>query len=111
MVLNLGYSEGTCADGDVTVRIYYDSTVLPAGPNQPLINGPRGFCLDMKNTSGRIARVTATDGAGQGFDIAIGQGDPVTSGPPSGRSRTAAQMAALGYTTRGSVGNFALACD
>jgi hypothetical protein len=110
MPLNLGYIEGTCADGDVAVRIYYDAT-QPAGPDQPLINGPRGWCLDMTNVSGRQARVVVTGVGGQPIDIRIGQGDPVTSGPPSGRSRTAAQMASLGFTTRGSVGNFALECD
>lgn len=110
MALNLGYIEGTCADGDVRVRIYYDAT-QPAGPDQPLINGPRGYCLDMKNTTGRLARIVVTGASGEPIDIRIGQGDPVTAGPPSGRSRTAAQMASLGFTTRGSVGNFALECD
>ena len=110
MALNLGYIEGTCNDFDVVIRIYYDAT-QPAGPNQSLINGPRGYCLDMRNVSGRVARVTVTGVSGQPLSIAIGQGDPVTSGPPSGRSRTVAQMAALGFTTRGSVGNFALSCD
>ena len=52
MPLNLGYIEGACADGDVIVRVYYDST-QPASPDQPLINGPRGWCLDVTNTSGR----------------------------------------------------------
>ena len=110
MALNLGYIEGTCQDGDVVVRIYYDNTT-PAGPDQPLINGPRGYCLDMRNVSGRLARLTVTGVASQPIDLKVQQGDPVTSGPPSGRSRTAAQMASLGFTTRGSVGNFELSCD
>jgi hypothetical protein len=109
MPLNLGYIEGTCADGDVRVRIYYDATFAPVGPNQPLINGPRGFCLDVTNVSGRRASTTVSGLTGNPLDITIAQGDPVTNGPS--RSRTAAQMAQLGFTTRGSVGNFSLACD
>jgi hypothetical protein len=105
MVLNVGYIEGT--SGDVRVRIYYDSTQEP-GPAQRLIDGPRGFCLDMTNLSGRPARVVVTGIGGEPIDIRIGQGDPVVGGPPSGRSRTAAQMASLGFSTRGSVQNFSL---
>lgn len=106
MALNLGYIEATCADGDVTVRIYYDATFEPVGDGQPLIDGPRGYCLDMTNRTGRLTTLTV-QGLGA---IKIQQGDPVTSGPPQGRSRTAAQMAALGFTTRGSVGNLQIDC-
>lgn len=108
MALNLGYIEGTCADGDVVVRIYYDAT-QPAGPGQPLINGPRGFCLDVTNTSGRRARTTISGLTGNPLNVTIARGDPVTSGPS--RSRTAAQVANLGFSTRGDVGNFSLECD
>jgi hypothetical protein len=82
----------------VTVMIYYDATA-PIG-NQPLINGPRGFCLDMTNTTGRNARITITTPAGATVPVTVGQGDPVTTGPASGRSRTAAQVNALGFTLR-----------
>lgn len=107
MPLNIGYIEGTLDGESVVVRIYYDNT-QPASPDQPLINGPRGFCLDMKNTSGRNAQTVVAGVTDTPLSITIGQGDPVTAGPASGRSRTAAQMAALGFTTRGSVGNFQL---
>lgn len=109
-MLNLGYIEATCADGDVTVRIYYDATAEPVGDSQPLINGPRGYCLDMTNRTGRLAKVTVDGLAGQPLEIKIQKGDPVIIGPPAGRSRTAAQMAQLGLTTRGSVGNLQIDC-
>jgi hypothetical protein len=88
--------ETTDKDGaTVTARVYYDSSVA-ASSAQPLINGPRGFCLDLTNVSGRNCNVTV---AGQVFKV--GQGDPVTTG--QGHSLTAAEMAGFGYTTRGSV--------
>lgn len=105
MGLNLGYIEATCRNGDVVVRIYYDST-QPAGPNQPLINGPRGWCLDVTNISGARATVTVSGVSGNPQTFTVAQGNPVTTGPS--RSRTAAQCAALGWTTRGSVGDFGL---
>lgn len=110
MALNLGYIEGTCEDGDVVVRIYYDAT-QPASPDQPLINGPRGWCLDVTNITGRKATLTVDGVGGQPITMVIQKGNPVTTGPQSGRSRTAAQMASAGFTTRGSVGNFAISCD
>lgn len=100
MVLNIGYME--LGGGGVVVRIYYDTTVTPAGPNQPLINGPRGWCLDVSNTSGGPARVTVAGLSANPLTVNIGAGDPVTNGP--GRSRTAAEMASFGFTTRGNVG-------
>ena len=116
MPLNLGYIEGTCEDRDVVIRIYYDVNWLAADPTRdpnlaPLVNGPRGFCLDLTNVSGRKATLTVTPDSGSPLTLSVQQGDPVTSGPTSGRSRTAAQMAQLGYTTRGSVGNFQVQCD
>ena len=114
MAMNLGYIEGTCADSDVVVRIYYDKTWLEVDPNRdpnlaPLVNGPRGWCLDMKNTSGRLATITMTNGSTT-LTTKVQQGDPVITGPQSGRSKTAAQMASAGFTNRGSVGNFQLDC-
>jgi hypothetical protein len=113
MAINIGYIEGTCNDGDVVVRIYYDATAPHSTPAevdaQPLINGPRGFCLDVTNTSGGKAVVSISGGAGGVRNVTINKGDPVTSG--AGRSRTAAQVASqLGLTTRGSVGEFQLQC-
>ena len=40
------------------------------------------------------------------LNVGYVEGDPVTGGSLSGRSRTAAQLAALGFTARGSLGNF-----
>jgi len=48
IALNLGSIEGTLDDSAVVVRIYYENT-QPASESQPLIDGPRGYCLDMKN--------------------------------------------------------------
>lgn len=105
MPLNIGYIQLQSGAG-VTVRVYYDTTSLPVGDTQPLVNGPRGFCLDVTNTSGANATVTVLDptGATQTFDV--GQGDPVTTG--SGRSRTAQQMRQLGFQTRGDLQQFNL---
>ena len=83
MPLNLGYIEGTCADGDVVIRVYYDAT-QPAGPGQPLIDGPRGYCLDVTNRSGRLARLTVDTGTG----AAAVDMTRVTGDAPVGRCRT-----------------------
>lgn len=104
MTLNIGYIE--LGGGGVTVRIYYDTTFTPVGVNQPLVNGPRGWCLDVTNTSGTSRTVTIEGLTNNPLVAAIGQGDPVTSG--AGRSRTAAQLAALGFTTRGNVGSISM---
>lgn len=106
MVLNVGYIE-LGGDG-VVARVYYDSTFTPAGPDQPLINGPRGWCLDLTNTSGGNVKLTVNGLTGNPQVINVGQGDPVTTGPASGRSRTAAQLASFGFTTRGNVGQISI---
>lgn len=104
MPLNLGYIE--LGGGGITARVYYDSTFTPVGDDQPLIDGPRGLCLDLTNTTGGSRKLTVNGLTGQPFSITIGTGDPVTTGP--GRSRTAAQLAALGFTTRGNVGQISI---
>ena len=101
-MINSGYIESTLDDRAVVVRIYYDQAA-PAGPNQPLVNGPRGYCLDVTNTSGRPRRI-AVSNDGQSVTANVGQGNPVTAG--QGRSRTAAQLSSLGFTTRGDVADF-----
>lgn len=103
-MINIGYIEATV--DDVAVRIYYDATVLPAGDTQPLIDGPRGYCLDITNPAGRNRGVEITLPGGAVRTITIGVGDPVTSG--AGRSRTAAALATWGYTTRGDVAGLKL---
>lgn len=106
MVLNAGYIQASQTDDqgrEVLIRIYYNANATPVGATQPLANGPRGWCLDLTNTSGKVADITLTDKAGNPQTIRVGQGDPVTTGPAAGRSRTSAQMAALGFTTRGDV--------
>jgi hypothetical protein len=121
VAINNGVMEYTCDDGDLTIRIYYDANAPHSTPEemnlQPLVNGPRGFCLDVTNVSGRKRRITIredSDGDGQPdvvlLTAEVQQGNPVTSGPQEGRSKTAAQMAAAGFTTRGSVGNIQLDC-
>lgn len=104
MPLNVGYIE--LGGGGVVVRIYYDTAFIPVGTDQPLVNGPRGFCLDITNTSGASRKLTISGLTNNPLIVTVGQGDPVTSG--AARSRTAAQMAALGYATRGDVGTVSL---
>ena len=106
MPLNIGYTE--LGGGGVTARIYYDTTFTPIGEDQPLINGPRGYCLDLTNATGKNAKVTIDGLTGQPVTVNIGQGDPVTTGPASGRSRTAAEIATFGFTTRGNVGTITI---
>ena len=101
-MINTGYIEGT-KNGSLIVRIYYDQNATPVGPSQPLVNGPRGYCMDVTNTSGSNQRVSVSNGT-QAVTAQVGQGDPVTTG--NARSRTAAQMAALGFVTRGDVQDF-----
>jgi hypothetical protein len=103
-MLNIGFIE--LGGGGVTARVYYDTAFTPVGNNQPLINGPRGWCLDLTNTSGRSQKLTINGVAGNPFTVTIGTGDPVTSG--QGRSRTAAQVGSLGFTTRGDVGHITI---
>lgn len=105
MPLNIGYIELGGGDG-VTVRVYYDTTFTPVGDNQPLVDGPRGYCLDVANLSGARQRLTISGLGSTPLTAVVPQGDPVTTG--TGRSRTAAQLAALGFTTRGNVGPITL---
>lgn len=112
MPLNLGYIE--LGGGGITIRIYYDTAWLGDDPTRdpndaPLVNGPRGWCLDITNLTGARAQLTVYGVANNPITLAVAQGDPVTTGPANGRSRTAAQMAALGFTTRGNVGTVELA--
>lgn len=107
MPLNVGYIElgGT----DVFARIYYDTAWLAGDSTRdpglaPLVNGPRGWCLDMVNRTGERADITISGVSNNPQTIRIATGDPVTSGPAQGRSKTAAQMASLGFTTRGNLG-------
>jgi hypothetical protein len=104
MPLNLGYME--LGGGGVVARVYYDANVTPVGDSQPLINGPRGYCLDLTNTTGAPATVVMTGATNNPRTINVGQGDPVTTGV--GRSRTAAELAAFGFTTRGDIGSVSL---
>lgn len=102
--MNLGYIDLQSGDG-VDVRIYYDPN-SPVGPDQPLIDGPRGYCLDLTNNSGHPIKVTliAPDGTASVYNV--GNGDPVTSG--QAKSMTAAQLSRVGFKTRGDVSGFQL---
>jgi hypothetical protein len=104
MPINIGFIE--LGGGGVTARVYYDTTFTPAGPDQPLVNGPRGFCLDLTNASGKPAKVVVDGLTGNPLTVNVGTGDPVTTG--QGRSRTAAELAAFGFTTRGNVGTITI---
>ncbi len=101
--MNLGYMrvESSTDAGTITATIYYDATVDPSGP-QPLINGPRGYCLDVSN-SGPSRRVITTLPNGTTRNVLVGQGDPVTN-----RSLTKAQMNAAGYINRSDVLGFTI---
>lgn len=120
MPINIGYIDNPCNDGEVSIRIFYDETFAPAGPEQPLVDAPvgkvyeggvvgHGYCLEFINKTGRTADATISNGT-QTITVRVAQGDPVTTGPANGRSRTAAQMAALGYTKRGDITNIQLQC-
>ena len=90
-------------DGDVGSLIYWDATFVPGADqtpyDAPLIDGPRGFCMDNWNISGANRTVSVTDATGGTvFSVRFGKGNPITTG--QARSRTRAQMAALGYTKR-----------
>lgn len=109
MAINNGEIRQTATDSqgrEVVMSIYYDQTA-PLG-DQPLVNGPRGFCLDLTNVSGRNARIDVTLPNGNTTTVQVGQGNPVTGGPVNGRSRTAAQMAALGFTKRTDVAGLSI---
>lgn len=103
-MINNGQMQFT--NNEVGIFIYYDATSLPVGDTQPLINGPEGYCMLVRNPLGRKINVTLTRPNGAQLTVAVDAGDPVTTGP--GRSRTAAEMAALGggFTTRGDVQGF-----
>lgn len=102
MVMNAGYIQ--VGNDQLYVRVFYDATSLPAGDNQPLVNnadpalGPVGFCLLVVNLTGEAKRMTVGGILGI-TQVTIPAGNPVTSGPA--RSRTAAQLASVGVTTRG----------
>lgn len=97
--MNLGYMqlEIRYPTGAVTARVHYDATVPDTGP-QPLINGPRGYCLDLGNTTGANRKVEVSAPNGLAQRLTVGQGDPVKT-----RSLTAAQLAAVGITKRAEV--------
>jgi hypothetical protein len=85
-MLNVGYIEVTGASGAVSARVYYDANSTPVGDAQPLINGPEGYCLLVRNVTGARRRVTVQTSAGV-QSVTLQQGDPVTS-----QSRTANQL-------------------
>jgi hypothetical protein len=103
MPLNVGYIENSFNNGDISVRVYYDTAFTPVGDNQPLINGPRGFCLDVTNVSGAAAHLKFTGRNGGSRNVTIPQGNPVTS-----RCATAAQLATVAVLTRGDVQDFTI---
>lgn len=103
MPLNIGYIENSFNDGAVRIRVYYNTAFVPVGDDQPLVDGPRGFCLDVTNTSGGNVRLRFTGRNGGSRNVLVGQGDPVTN-----RCATAAQLAAQNVLTRGDVQDFTI---
>lgn len=101
-MINTGYIEMTAESGTIVVRIYYDATIAPTSP-QPLINGPRGYCLDLTNTSGKSQRLQFTLPDTTIRTVTVGQGDPVAN-----RSLTAAELNGLGYVYRTDVNGFSI---
>lgn len=104
MAMNLGYIE--LGGGGVAIRVHYDMAFEPVGDQQPLVDGPRGWCLDVTNTSGRNVQLVINGIKGNPLNVTVPQGNPVTSG--AARSRTAAQLAALEFTTRGDLGQITI---
>lgn len=106
--MDLGYME--LGGGGVTVRIYFQQGFIPlegqTRDDAPLVDGPRGYCLDLTNTSGQSYNTIVYGVRHNAFRVAIGQGNPVTSG--AGKSRTAAEIAQAGFTTRGDCGMISL---
>lgn len=103
--MNLGYIENSFDDGAVRIRFYYDTAFVPVGDDQPLINGPLGFCLEVINASGHNVRMDYTVN-GVTNTATVQQGNPVTSGP--GRSRTVAVLNNAGLFKRGDLSNVTL---
>lgn len=121
MPLTVGYIHvgGDLSDPQtVYVRIFYNSTFVPTGAqtylDAPLIDnanaafGPTGFCLLVVNKTGAPQVATVFNSAGTVLidHVTVPRGDVVTGVVTTGqaRSRTAAQMAALGLSRRGDVG-------
>src|SRR4051812_8351508 len=106
-VIDIGHIE--LGGGGVLAQVYYQQG-FPAESyaEAPLVNGPRGFCLDLTNTTNTNVRLAVSGESGNPMTVNIGQGDPVTTGPAGGRSRTAAQLAVSGFTTRGNVGQISI---
>jgi hypothetical protein len=112
MPIDIGYI--ALGGGGIEVRIYYQIAYVPTGNrtflDAPLVNGPRGYCLDVTNSTGGNATVEVDKAGAKAITLTFGQGDPVLTGQlvPQGTtvnvSRTAAQMSSAGFATRGSVG-------
>lgn len=98
MPLNLGYMAISGGDetGEHTARVYYDPTQDPSGPQQ-LINGPRGWCLDVTNTipDSEFRVWLGTPDGDVKYAAVVPQGDPAEA-----QCLTAMQMASLGFLFR-----------
>ena len=115
MPIDIGYV-GLESDDGVIVRVFYQRGYLPQTGetymDAPLVDntdpelGPTGYCFLVINTTGAPRRVTFSAGSDLVRDVRVPKGNPVTSG--QARSRTAAQIAAAGITTRGDVANLEL---
>lgn len=96
-----GYLEVTSDGGRVVFRVYGDASAYPAP--MPLVNGPRGYCLDITNTSGRPRKVIYKAPGGTEQTLTVNQGDPVAN-----RSMTVTQLNNAGFFNLQDFSNFTL---
>lgn len=105
--MNIGYIENTLDGGDVRIRVYYDVNFVPVGDQQPIIDGPAGFALEVVNTSGRRAAVFVTRPNGVQVRVNIPKGRQ-SDGLVTGVCQKATALALLGILTRGDVKDFTI---
>lgn len=95
MPMNLGYIE--LGGGGITVRVHYDIDYRPVGVDQPLVDGPNGWCLEITNDTNDpwLGEVTVAG---------------VEDGPVfvATTNQTASDLAGFGFTTRGNIGAVSL---
>ncbi len=113
-LLNVGYIQNILNDGAIQVRVYYLSDIdalgvlgIVLGPDQPLANGPNGYCLEVVNLSGEPAKCSYQKPSGALVSFNIGSGAQGT-GLVTNRCRAALALTLAGYLTRGDVGNLML---
>lgn len=118
MPLDVGYIH--CGGDDLYVRVFYQQGFVPNAMlgqtylDAPLVNnsnpdlGPTGYCLLVVNNSGETGTATVFNSLGVMLidNVLVPVGSPVLAG--NARSRTAVQVALLGWRTRGDVGQISM---